>query len=126
MVPVPPKKSAGAYVKFGRRKAMEIALLGAAVFLVFDEGNKCSEAGVALTTAAPTPVRSPKAEAVLKGAVITEEVLEEAGRQANEDAAVRTSWRSTAQYRRELVPVLVRRAGMLALERHRAGQAFSN
>ncbi len=117
VIPVPSRNAAAAYIKLGRRKAMEIPLLGAAVYLDFEENDICKEARVALTTMAPTPIRAPQAEAALVGGKVDESSLKLAGEQANLDACPRSSRRCSEEYRRKVLPVLVRRAGLTALER---------
>jgi carbon-monoxide dehydrogenase medium subunit len=67
--------------------------------------------------AAPTPFRAREAESYLTGRPVTEETLSEAGRIAAGESRVRDSIRGVAWYRREMVGVLVKRMGMLALER---------
>ena len=57
-VEIPPVKpnSAGQYVKFGRRRAMEIAMIGVAAFLTIEKKDKhCIDAKLAFASAAPTP-----------------------------------------------------------------------
>jgi len=57
------------------------------------------------------------AEAYLKGKPVTEDSLTEAGKIAAGESRVRDSIRGVAWYRREMVGVLVKRMGLLALER---------
>lgn len=118
VVPPHPEPNGGAYVKFTRRKAMDLALLGVAVFLECEsDGQTCRQARIALATAAPIPMRAHQAEAALQGKKLNSEVLQEAGEIAAREARPRTSWRSTEEYRRHLIKVLVPRAANLALER---------
>ncbi|MDW7730664.1 MAG: FAD binding domain-containing protein [Bacillota bacterium] len=117
LIPAIMGKSGAAYIKLGRRRAMEIPLIGAAVYLAVNERGFCSEARVALTTSAPIPLRSPVAEEALIGSRIDEKTLQNAGEQALMDTSPRTSWRTTAEYRKKVIPVLIIRAGLLALER---------
>jgi carbon-monoxide dehydrogenase medium subunit len=119
---VPPllPRTASAYVKFGRRKAMELPLLGVGVLLSLEEDmHTCAKVRIGLGVAAPTPMRAFGAERYLKGKPVTEETLAEAGSIAAEEARVRDSIRGVAWYRRELVGVLVRRMGTKCMERIR-------
>ena len=119
-VPVPPENCGGAYFKLMRRKAMDLALVGAAVFLRMDKGRKiCEEARIALGAVAPTPVRAPKAEQVLAGREVNEQTAAEAGNSARMEAKPISDIRASEAYRREMVAVLTRRAIMMALERAR-------
>ncbi|MBW2129109.1 MAG: FAD binding domain-containing protein [Deltaproteobacteria bacterium] len=109
-----------AYWKHTRRKAMELPLLGVAVSLDLSEDRSMiRDARIALTVAAPTPVRAVPAEDFLKGKALTDEVLEEAGRIASspECCTPRTSIRCEAWYRQDMVGVFVRRMARLAAER---------
>lgn len=96
------------YLKLGVRKAMEIAIAGVAVALRVANGS-CQVARVALGAVAPVPMRSAKAEACLVGAR-PEAAAEEAARAAREECKPITDIRATAEYRRDMVGVLVKRA----------------
>lgn len=122
---VPPTNGQGAYIKYTRRKAMDLALLGASVFVETDQSGKVTEARIALTTAAPVPMRAREAEASLKGQPLTDEVLARAGEIASREAQPRSSWRGSEEYRRHLLKILVPRAGKLARERLQAAASSS-
>lgn len=118
LVPPLPPKSGSAYIKFGRREAMELPLLGVGVFLSLDEEMKrCVKARIGLGVAAPTPMRAFEAERFLECRQLSEATLREAGQIAAEESRVRDSVRGAAWYRREMVKVLVFRMGMRCLER---------
>ncbi len=109
-----------AYLKFGRRKAMELPMLGVGVLLSLEENSqRCARARVCLGVAAPTPFRALGAEKFLVGKQIDDTVLQEAGTIAAEESQVRDSIRGVAWYRREMVAVLVRRMGQKCLDRIR-------
>ncbi len=117
---IPPlaPRTGGAYVKHGRREAMELPMLGVGVLFALDEDLlTCTKARICLGVAAPTPFRALEAEKYLTGKPVTEEVLAEAGRIAGGESRVRDSIRGVAWYRREMVGVLVKRMGLTALER---------
>jgi len=108
----------GAYVKHGRRSAMELPMLGAGVLLSLeDDMVTCAKARICLGVAAPTPLRCLEAEKHLVGRAVDENSLAEAGAIAAEESKVRDSIRGVAWYRREMVGVLVKRMGLKALER---------
>jgi CO/xanthine dehydrogenase FAD-binding subunit len=122
-VVVPPQlpRTGGAYVKHGRREAMELPMLGVGVLLSLEaDMSTCAKARIVLGVAAPTPMRALQAEKFLTGKPITEGNLEEAGRLAGEESRVRDTIRGVAWYRREMVGVLLKRMGLKALERARA------
>jgi len=117
---IPPLEphTGGAYVKHGRRSAMELPMLGAAVLLSMeDDMVTCAKARICLGVAAPTPLRCLEAEKHLVGRTVDEHSLAEAGAIAAEESKVRDSIRGVAWYRREMVGVLVKRMGLKALER---------
>ncbi len=115
--PVEPN-SAGEYIKFGRRNAMEIAMIGVAALITLENGNStCKAARLAFATAAPTPIRSKEAEKVLTGKKLVREIIELAAETASKEASPRTSWRTTEEYRRDLIRVLTGRAIQKALDK---------
>jgi len=118
LIPAPPANSGGAYFKLMRRHAQDLALVGVATNLRLDEdGQLCQEARIALGAVAPTPIRALKAEAVLKGRNINDDLAAEAGGVASEEARPITDIRASGEYRREMVGVLTKRAIMTALTR---------
>jgi len=117
-VPSMKPNSAGEYVKFGRRRAMEIAMIGVAALLTVEpEESRCIDAKLALATAAPTPIRAKEAEKALTGKTLDADIIEASAQMASKEASPRTSWRTTEEYRRDLIPVLVRRAIQTALNK---------
>jgi carbon-monoxide dehydrogenase medium subunit len=119
-ITIPPllPRTGSAYVKHGRREAMELPMLGVGVLVSLDQNLKtCVKARVCLGVAAPTPFRAMISEEFLEGKVIDEEILAEAGKIAGKESRVRDSIRGVAWYRREMVAVLVKRMGLMAVER---------
>lgn len=124
-ITIPPllPNTGSAYVKFGRRAAMELPLLGVGVLISLDEAlSQCVKARICLGVAAPVPLRAYDAEKFLVGKIIDEDILAEAGRIAGGEAKVRDSIRGVAWYRREMVNVQVKRMGVACLDRIRAKQ----
>jgi carbon-monoxide dehydrogenase medium subunit len=118
MIPPLASRTGGAYIKHGRREAMELPMLGVGVLLSLEEDmTTCAKARICLGVAAPTPFRALQAEKHLAGKTIDENILSEAGRIAGQESKVRDSIRGVAWYRREMVGVLVKRMGLKALER---------
>ena len=119
---IPPllPRTGSAYIKHGRREAMELPMLGVGVLLSLKEDMiTCAKARICLGVAAPTPFRAQQAEKHLEGKPVNESNLTEAGQIAGRESKVRDSIRGVAWYRREMVGVLVRRMGLKALERAR-------
>ncbi|MGD1967351.1 MAG: xanthine dehydrogenase family protein subunit M [Desulfobacterales bacterium] len=125
---IPPllPRTGSAYVKHGRREAMELPMLGVGVLLSLEKDMlTCAKARICLGVAAPTPFRALGAEKYLKGKTIHESSLAEAGRIAGQESKVRDSIRGVAWYRREMVGVLAKRMGLKALERAQKNQKKS-
>lgn len=115
-----PSPGASAYVRLEYRRAMEIAVVGAAALLVLDGAGSVEAARVALTAVAPTCVRAAAVEAALAGRMPTEDALAEASGLAAEAAAPISDVRASERYRRAQTRVVVHRALLRALERARA------
>jgi len=109
-----------AYWKQSRRKAMNLPIVGIAVSLRLDH-NIIAESRIALTVAAPTPIRAYKAEEFLAGKSMDNAVLAEAGRIAasTDCCTLRDSLRGEAWYRAEIIEAYVPRMARLAAERIR-------
>ncbi|MBI5447077.1 MAG: xanthine dehydrogenase family protein subunit M [Deltaproteobacteria bacterium] len=116
-LPVPPPRTSSAYLKLTRRSCMELPLLGAAVRLSLDPDGTILDGKIALSCAGPVCLRAKKAEALFPGARVEDDFLEALGRAALEEASPRESFRCSAEYRREMIPVLVGRAVRRCRER---------
>ncbi len=108
-IPTPPPKSQGVFLKLGPRKAMDLAIVGVAVLVDLKDGA-CRDIRIALEAVAPTPIRAKKAEAVLKGQTLDDNLIGKAAQTAAEESKPIDDHRASAEYRREMVEVLVRRA----------------
>ena len=117
-VPTLKLNTGGAYVKLGVRKSLEIAVVGAAVLITLDKDKKtCLKAKIALASVAPIPLLCKKAETILLGKRIEEPIIHQAAKSAQEEAIPITDVRGTAEYRREMVYVLAKKALYQALKR---------
>jgi CO/xanthine dehydrogenase FAD-binding subunit len=106
-----PKENLGkpaAFEKFGLRKGQALALVNAAAAFFIDKGT-FAKPRIALGAVAPTVIRAPKAEAYLDGRKISAEAMAEAGRIAATEAKPISDFRASADYRRDLIAVLVKR-----------------
>ncbi len=108
VIPDPKPKQFSVYLKFGPRQAMDIAVVGVAIALIFNGDRECKEARVVLGAVGATPFRAVRAEAALQGR-IDEAVVEHAATEAMADAKPIDDVRASAEYRKHLVGVLVRR-----------------
>jgi CO/xanthine dehydrogenase FAD-binding subunit len=112
------------FQKFGLRKGQALALVNVAASLRVDWArNACVAPRIALGAVAPTVIRAPAAEAYLEGRAITPEAMAEAGRIAVGEARPISDFRASADYRRELIAVLTRRALANAYARAKAQRA---
>lgn len=110
-------RAGSAYVRLEYRRAMEIAIVGAAALIAVDRSRRCSEARVALTAVAPTCVRALTTEGTLRGSKLDDELLDRAASVAADASSPIDDVRAPAAYRRAMVRVIVRRALATALER---------
>jgi carbon-monoxide dehydrogenase medium subunit len=114
-VPPPPARTGKVYLKHGRRKAMELATVGVAVTLTL-ERDRCREVRIVLGAVAPTPLRAASAEAALAGRALDEARIEAAAEAAMGECRPIGNVRASAEYRREMVGVLTKRAIRQAAE----------
>jgi carbon-monoxide dehydrogenase medium subunit len=120
VVPPAPSLSGSAYLRHVPRMEMDIAVVGVGVLLRLDDDRRTiRDARVVLSAVAPTPIRSPRAEAALIGAPADEAAFRAAGEGAAADARPISDVRASADYRRELLKVYTRRAAAIALARAR-------
>lgn len=113
-VPAAPPHTGTAYYKFNIIES-DMATVGVAVSLTLDGGEVCEDTRIVLGACGPTPVRARRAEDALRGQKITTDLLKQAGRIASEEVDPITDTCASAEYRRELVKVLVPRVGKQAL-----------
>ena len=121
-VPRPAPGSGSAYIRLEYRRAMEIAVVGAAVLVTLAGDGPAAtitEARIALTAVAPTIVRAPAAEAALAGRLADREATRAAGAAAVADATPIDDVRASAEYRRAMLEVVVVRAVVAAISRAR-------
>jgi carbon-monoxide dehydrogenase medium subunit len=141
-IPKPLPNTGSAYWKHQRRQALDLPILGVAVLLSLDKATVtcsdllcmgspistilhsleedeiiCKETRIALGVAAPTPMRAIKAEVLLRGKKISDELLEEVAETAAKEAQPRDTIRGEAWYRRDMIKVLVKRMAMKCIER---------
>ncbi len=99
----------GKYLKLSPRRAMDLAVVGVAVLIVPDCG-KCGDIIIALGAVSPTPVRAIAAEEMLRGQPFEAKLIEQAAAAASVDCCPISDHRASAEYRTEMVGVLIKRA----------------
>ncbi len=116
-VPKPAPRTGTAYTKFALM-AGDHPIVGVAVSLTLgSRDGVCDDARIVLGAVAPVPMRAQRAEKVLAGKVINDEVIEEAARIAAEESRPTSDVHGSEEYRKELVRVLVKRVAKEAIER---------
>ncbi len=109
LIPELPPGSGAAFEKLGRRRGITLAVVNAAAYLAMDR-KKCVDARIALGAIAATPIRLPGVEATYKGKELTPEAIEESSRACYALVSPVDDVRASADYRREMACVLVKRA----------------
>ena len=116
-IPQLPAKASGVYLKHAI-SSEDLAIAGAAVVVVLDgeQAGKVQEVRIGLGGVAPAPFRAIKAESALRGAALTDASIREAAEIAAAEADPMTDPHGSAEYRRKMVKVMVRRAISAAIE----------
>jgi carbon-monoxide dehydrogenase medium subunit len=131
------KITGSVYIKFARRQAMDLPILGLAarttisitgnetrckeafkkgdgisqiLKILEEEGLAFKDVRIAMCVMAPRPIRAKKAEETLKGKTISSEILKQAAEMVESESQPRDSFRGEAWYRRHMVKVLTNRA----------------
>jgi carbon-monoxide dehydrogenase medium subunit len=101
-----------AFARLAKRRALSLPVLNAAVVVHVDgDGGTLEDVSMALGPVALTPFRARKAEAALRGRPADEAIVESALEIASQEAQPRSNpLRGSAEYRREMVKVLLKRA----------------
>jgi len=108
-VPPAPAGARGGYVKYTSRSAEDKPLIGVAALVALDTAGRCAHVRLALGGAAPTPIRVERAEAALMGEALTDAAASAAADLAARDAEPLSDLMGSADYRREMIRVWVRR-----------------
>jgi len=109
VVPVLPPRTGGAYLKLHRAKG-DLATVGVAAAITLSKSGVCADARLGLAGVGLTPLRASKAEKALKGRNPTDALISEAGEQAAAMSRPSSDIMGTAEYKREMVKVYVKRA----------------
>ena len=145
VIPAFGDNTGSAYIKHTRRQAMDLPIIGVAARITIsiksgsevrcrdmfctidsiasilsklkDEELRVEEARIAMGVVAPRPIRAKKAEAALKGKIVSPDLFEEAGNIAASEAQPRDSIRGEAWYRSEMIKVLVKRVLIKSIDR---------
>jgi carbon-monoxide dehydrogenase medium subunit len=108
-IPALPRGGRWSFQKLGRTEG-DISLVNAAAGLQLDAQGRVKWARIAVGAVAPTPIRAVKAEKLLAGRKVDGSTLAEVCDEVVREARPITDVRASAEYRREMCRVLVRRA----------------
>ena len=122
-VPEVPGRRGATYLKLGRRKAMEIAIVGIGVAIHLNGSDQVvSECRIAMGSVAPTPMRARRGEEILRNQEVRDGLIEEVAVVAAEEASPISDVRASREYRLDMIRVLCRRAARVALARARGNK----
>jgi len=107
---VPPAgRLCGTYTKFTTGSSEERPCVGVAVLATLEKGA-CAELRLVVGAVSPKPVRLEEAESMARGKKLTPELIERIAADASSRVEPIDDLRGTADYKRHLVNLLVRRA----------------
>ena len=111
VVPAPPPNRGSAYLKFLPRTADDYGTVSAAVLLTLDgNGGTCKDIRIGLGSLGNTPIRARAVEAELRGQQVTTDLIRRAAEAVEDEVDPLDDFRGSAQYKREMAQVFVRRA----------------
>ena len=123
--PDPGEFTTTAFLKAGRRAAMEISMVSVASMLALDPRGRISSAAIALGSVGATALRCPESEAMLAGSDPSPELFRDVANVAVKECKPISDPRASAAYRSILVVGLVERALMRCLQAGAAGKSDS-
>ena len=116
-IPVPSGKNTSAFIKM-ETNANDLAIINLAVSLAMGDDGNCASARVfAGGGVGETPVQCSAAEGILSGSALDDETLEKAGQAAADELEPLSDHRASAEYRKAMGKVLLKRAVAKAIER---------
>lgn len=115
-IPKMKKGSGGAYHKV-ERKVGDYATAGVAVHVELDDSGVCQEIGIGLTNVSAVPMRLERGEDLLRGKVITDDLIAQVGAMASEDCEPTSDLRGSEAYKRSIVNTITQRMIRLAINR---------
>lgn len=105
-IPNPPEKVRSGYLKWGRTRGEDLAVVGVAG-LAANSGKKLLR--IALSSVAPTPLLVPEAEGTFEGDGSVEELIDKAASIVMEKVSPITDIRASKEYRLHMTGVLTKR-----------------
>ncbi|NTV36720.1 MAG: xanthine dehydrogenase family protein subunit M [Anaerolineaceae bacterium] len=109
--PISPKDSAGKYLKLGRNRLGDLAIVGVTAFGYPDSSAASGyRFHITLASVGPTPIRAKAAEEILASKPINEETIFEAAVAAMDSCTPIDDTRGTARYRKLMIRNLTKNA----------------
>jgi carbon-monoxide dehydrogenase medium subunit len=108
IIPAPMKGERVGWERHTTREMLEVAIVGVAVWLRINNGI-CQAARVGLGSVAPVPIRGYHCEQALTGKPLTSESMQQAAEAVLEDIQPISDFRASADYRKDLVQVYLKR-----------------
>jgi len=102
------------HIKFLPRSQEDFATVGVALTLMM-QGDTCDDVRLALNSVAPTILRARRAEDIVRKQKINDRLISEMAEVAASETDPIDDNRGSAEYKREMVKVMVRRAAAAAL-----------
>ncbi len=116
-IPVPSASTSSAFIKM-ETNANDLAILNVAVCFSMNDAGSCEDARVFVGGGVgETPVRCPSAESALNGTAIDTDSIEKAGQAVLADVDPLSDHRASADYRKAMSGVLLKRALASAIQR---------
>jgi carbon-monoxide dehydrogenase medium subunit len=112
----PPERPGWSHIKFTPRSVEDFATVGVAITIKTNDGT-CEDVRLGLNSVASTIIHAKRAEEVLRGKTITDSALQEMAEVAATECDPTDDNRGSADYKLQMVKVLVRRAAQEALQR---------
>ena len=112
------ENTAGFYIKYAMRNAMDIATTGCSVNCRLSPDKKTFErVRIAYGVAGPVPMRAPTAEETANGKPVTMETVDAFAKAVLEDIHPRDSWRASRAFRQHIAVELARRCLIESVKR---------
>lgn len=112
----PPANCAASFVKIGPRRGMTIAIVNAAALVGLDRDGRINQARLSIGAVAPTAIRCRRTEQELIGKQPSERLWESVSSLVNEEISPIDDIRGSAQYRRRVAFILIKRALNTAIQ----------
>ena len=124
LVPKQPRGFGAAYARFALRDGNAIAVAAVAAGFNLDQNNTVGDARIVLGAVAPIPRLVERAAAQLRGRAPDEDAFRQAAEKARQAAEPISDVRGSAEFRRQIIEVLTRRALNTAYHRAKETHAW--